>query len=223
MSTDNRETATPRKRRTGLIIAAVVFAGLLAAGGFVFAAAWQVADTIPTADDFAEAMAPEPYEQVSPAVVTSIRQMAELTTVEMTEYTIIDKGTDQGWLEWARGDSVRLMAVAAIGAGVDLAAVTADDFDVSELGVVRITLPHPEIQYVAVDETATQVLDREKGLFTKGDPQLESEARRAAEEALRQAALDAGIITDAEESARLALSSLLIGAGYSDVIVEFSA
>lgn len=224
MSTDNPESSTPpRKRRTGLIVAGIVLAGILAAGGFVFASLWRVTESIPTADDFAEAMAPEPYEEIGPAVVTSIRQLTELTTVEMTEYTIIEKGTDEGWLQWARGDSLRLMTVADIGAGVDLASLSPDDFSVSQLGVVTVTVPQPEIQYVAVDEDATQVLDREKGLFTKGDPRLESEARRAATTALRDAALENGILSEAEESARTALTSLLTGAGYVDVVVNFSA
>lgn len=198
-------------------------AGLLLAGGLMAGAAWKVADAIPTPEDFVTAMAPQPYEEISPAVITSIRELAELTTVEMTEYSIVEKGIDEGWLQWARGDSVRLMAVARIGAGVDLAALTPGDFAVSDTGAVSVTLPHASIHYVAVDEEATQVLERDKGLFTKGDPQLESEARRIAEETLSQAALDKGILADAEDSAVSALTSLLMGLGYSDVSVDFSA
>jgi hypothetical protein len=217
------DSTRPKKRRIGLVIAGTIMAGLLLVGGLVLGAAWKVADAIPTPEDFATAMAPQPYEEISPAVITSIRELAELTTVEMTEYSIVEKGTDEGWLQWARGDSVRLMAVARIGAGVDLAGLTDDDITVSETGRVSVTLPQAEIHYVAIDEEATQVLGRDKGLFTKGDPQLESEARRIAETKLSQAALDNGILVDAEDSAVSALTSLLIGLGYSDVVVDFSA
>lgn len=116
------------------ILATAFVAVVLGAGGFLYAGLSRVVDAIPTVDDFAAAVAPEPFLEISPAVVTSVQEMAQLTTVEMTEFTIVEKGTDQGWLQWARGDTVRLMAVADIGAGVDLAKVSTSDFSVSEQG-----------------------------------------------------------------------------------------
>jgi hypothetical protein len=181
----------------------------------------QLVDAVPTPADLVAALVPEPYEEIGPVVVESVRDLASLTTVEMVEFTIVEKGTDQGWLEWARGDTVRLMAVAAIGAGVDLAAVQASDFRLSEDGVVTVTLPHAELQYVDVDEEATQVIDRQKGLLTKGEPQLESETRHLADTVLTQNALDKGILEQAEENASTAINSFLLGLGYSRVIVDF--
>jgi hypothetical protein len=89
-------------------------------------------------------------------------------------------------------------------------------------GVVEITVPAAEIQYVSVDSEATQILDRETGLFTKGDPRLETDARQVAEEVLVQAAVDEGVLTDAEASARQVLTDFLLGLGYRDVVVEFA-
>ena len=203
------------------IIAAAFVVTVLGAGGFLYAGLSRVVDAIPTVDDFAAAVAPEPFLEVSPAIVTSVQNMAQLTTVEMTEYTIVEKGTDQGWLQWARGDTVRLMAVADIGAGVDLARIGIDDFSVSEAGVVEVAVPKAEIHYIAVDHEASQILDRDKGLFTKGDPQLESEAREIAETVLVDSALQSGILGQAEASTRIALKNLLTGLGYTDVIVTF--
>jgi len=40
---------------------------------------------IPTTDDVAEALEPEPYEEIEPVVISSIRDMASLTTVEAVE------------------------------------------------------------------------------------------------------------------------------------------
>jgi hypothetical protein len=201
------------------IIAATLVAIVLGAGGFLFAGLSRVAGAIPTVDDFAAAVAPEPFLEISPAIVTSVQEMAQLTTVEMTEFTIVEKGTDQGWLQWARGDTVRLMAVANIGAGVDLAGIGMSDFSVSEQGIVEVNVPNAEIHYIAVDHEATQILDREKGVFTKGDPQLESEAREIAETVLLESALQSGILAEAETSARIALTNLLKGLGYTDVII----
>jgi hypothetical protein len=181
----------------------------------------RVVSAIPTPGDLIEAMQPEPYEEIGPVVVTAIRDLAALTTVESVQYTIVEKGTDQGWLAWARGDNLRLFAVARIGAGVDLGKVSVRDIDVDDLGVVEIVVPAAEIQYVAPDNEATQILDREVGLLTRGDPQLESEARRVADEVLAESALESGILEEAEENAREILTNFLLSLGYRDVIVEF--
>lgn len=221
MATHNPPSATSKTPIVLGIVAAALVAIVVVAGGFLYAGLGRVVDAIPTVDDFAAAVAPEPFLEISPAIVTSVQEMAQLTTVEMTEYTIVEKGTDQGWLQWARGDTLRLMAVADIGAGVDLAAVGISDFSVSQQGVVEVNVPNAEIHYVAVDHEGTQILEREKGLFTKGDPQLESESREIAETVLVDSALQSGILTKAESSARIALTNLLMGLGYSDVIVSF--
>ena len=84
-----------------------------------------------------------------------------------------------------------------------------------------MTVPHAEIHYVAVDHEATQILERDKGIFTKGDPQLESEAREIAETVLVDAAHQQGILGRAEAYTRVALRNLLTGLGYTDVVVTF--
>jgi hypothetical protein len=53
---------------------------------------------IPTVDDVTAALAPEPFENIGPTVVRSIRSLANLTTVEYVEYTIVEKGTRSGIL-----------------------------------------------------------------------------------------------------------------------------
>jgi len=180
-----------------------------------------VVDAIPTPGDIQQALAPKPYQEIGPVVITSIKDLAELTTVEMVEWTIVDKGTDEGWLQWARGDSLRLLAVASIGAGVDLSGLTADDFEVTDAGAVTVTLPHAAIQYVDVDSEATQILERDTGIFTKGDADLETEARQVAETVLVDQAEENGIVDTAEGNAVTAVESLLNGLGYSDVTVVF--
>ena len=181
----------------------------------------SVISLIPTTDELAAVVAPEPYEEIGPVVITSIRNLANLTTVEAVEYIIVEKGTDAGWLAWARGDSVRLFAVATIGAGVDLGRVSIDDVSVEPYGLVRLSAPKAEVQYVAVDNEATQILDRDIGLLTKGDPRLETEARRVAEEVLLTKTVESGLLDRAEENARRVLTDFLLSLGYRDVIVVF--
>ncbi len=208
-------------RNAWLTVGAIFLAIVLGLGAFVVSKIFAIADGIPTPSDVAEALAPKPYLEVGPAIVQSVRDMAALTTVEVVEYTIVEKGTDEGWLDWARGDSLRMIAVAGIGAGIDLSGISTSSFEVSEEGVVEITIPHAEIQYVDVDNEATQVLDRDLGLFAKGDPQLESEARRVAESVLLDGAIEKGILDKAEGNATSVLTNFFVSLGYSDVIVIF--
>jgi hypothetical protein len=180
-----------------------------------------VISAIPTPGDIANVFEPEPYEEIGPVTITAIRDLARLTTVETVQYTIVEKGTDEGWLAWARGDSLRMFAVARIGAGVDLSQLTVRDVTVGEDGVVELTVPAAEIQYVDPDEDATQVLERDVGFFTSGDPGLESDVRRIADEVLVDNAVEAGILEEAEGNARSVLTDFLLSLGYSDVVVEF--
>ena len=161
----------------------------------------------------------EPYTQVGPSVVESVREVAQLTTVEMVEYTTVEKGNDYGWLNWARGDRIFLFAVARIGGGIDLDLMTRESFAVDEEnGSVTVELPPAEIIFIEVDTDATQVYDRDTGLFTKGDTQLETEARQVAEEILVGAALEHGILEKARDNAETTIERFLMGLGYTEVV-----
>jgi hypothetical protein len=157
------------------------------------------------------------YTEVGDTVVESVRRLSELTSVEMVEYTTIEKGNDYGWLNWARGDRIFMFAVARIGAGVDLSKLTPDSFSVNDDGEVTIYLPPAEILYQAIDNEATRVYDRDTGVFTSGDPRLESEARLAAEQILVGQAVEHGILDTAADNAATALREFLSGLGYESV------
>jgi hypothetical protein len=213
------------RRRFGFIpitIGLGFIALLVVIGTFVISSIRNLMDAVPTPADLAAVFEPEPYQQIGPVIISSIRDMSNLTTVETVQYTIVDKGTDKGWLSWARGDSLQLFAVAKIGAGIDLSQISVRNVSLDDSGVVEISVPAAEIQYVSVDNEATQILDRDTGIFTKGDARLETDARQVAEEVLVQAALDDGILTQAEANARQVLTDFLLGLGYRDVVVEFT-
>jgi hypothetical protein len=214
-----RPTIVKQASRWPYAIVAVTLL-LLLSGFLAFRA---IVNRIPTVGDISTALEGEPFEEVGPVVIRSIRELANLTTVEYVEYTVVEKGTDSGILNWATGDSLTLLAVARIGAGVDLAGLDADSFTVDDQnGVVTVRLPPADIQYVAVDNQATQVLDRNTGLFTGGDPRLETDARQVAEDVLVEQARVSGIIEEAEENAAEVLTNFLLGLGYTDVEVEFN-
>lgn len=201
--------ADSSRRAGSILIVAVLIAGIFFAGANL--AGWGPF----------KGLSGEPYTQVGPTVVDSVRDVAKLTTIEMVEYTTVEKGNDFGWLNWARGDRIFLFAVARIGGGVDMERVTTSNFEVDEeTGSVTVQLPPAEIIFVEVDSEATQVYDRDTGLFTKGDSQLESDARQVAEEVLVKAALEHGILEKAQANAEATIAGFLMGVGYSEVTFE---
>ena len=208
-----------KSRFPSVLVAILVL--VIGLGLLMFWGVRTVISAIPTADDVADVFAPEPYEEIGPVTITAIRDLARLTTVESVQYTIVEKGTDEGWLAWARGDSLRMFAVARIGAGVDLSVLTVRDVTVDEDGVVELAVPAAAIQYVDPDEDATQVLERDVGIFTSGDPGLESDVRRIADEVLVENAIEEGILDRAEVNARSVLTDFLLSTGYTDVVVTF--
>jgi hypothetical protein len=199
-------------RRLGaVIVVGAILLGLAFAAFSAFDLAWP---------DF---IGGRPYQEVGPTIVESIQELSELTSVEMVEYTTIEKGNDRGILNFLAGDRIFMFAVARIGAGVDLGKLDAGSFVVDqETGTVLVNLPAAEVFYSYLDVEATQVVDRDTGLFVKGDAQLESEARREAESILLEQALARGILGMARENAEDTVSGFLHGLGFEHVVIERS-
>jgi hypothetical protein len=160
------------------------------------------------------------FERVGEVTVETIRNLAALTTIEVVEYTTVEKGNDEGLLNWAVGERLEMFAVARIGAGVDLAGVQDENIVADpETGRVVISIPEAEITYVEVDEERSVVYNRDTGLFIKSDPDLERSARITARDTLVDQALDDDILDRAEERAETILEDLLVSLGYDDITV----
>ena len=163
----------------------------------------------------------EEYQDVGIVVVDELQELAELTTVEMVETTTIERGDDHGILNLVLGDRVYLFAAARIGAGVDLARLDEDAITVNnETGVLTIEVPRAEIFYAYLDSNSTTVLDRDTGLLTKGNDQLESATRAEAERILQAQAVEAGILDRAQTSADDFLTGFITSMGYTGVVVK---
>jgi hypothetical protein len=158
--------------------------------------------------------------RTGPTVIQSVRNLSDLATIEAVEYTTVEKGRDAGILNFARGDRIFLFAVAKVGAGIDLSQLNDDAITVDQAKKsVRIRLPDPKILYVALDNNATQVYNRDTGIFTRGDLNLEAQARQAAEALLREQALKSGILDKATENAKRALTAFLKGLGFDEITI----
>jgi len=209
--------AAPETQRRSRIIGPFgVFALILVAG--IFAISLLLAQ-IPSFN-LPSFITGEEYQDVGIVVVDEMQDLAELTTVEMVETTTIERGDDHGILNLVLGDSLYMFAAARIGAGVDLSTLSEDSFTVDhETGVVEIEVPRAQIFYAYLDSDSTTVLDRDTGLLTKGDDQLESTTRVEAERILVAQAVEAGILDRAQANAEDVLSGFFRSMGYTDVVI----
>jgi hypothetical protein len=136
-----------------------------------------------------------PTPTIIPDPVTLIQEVQSLARLETIHYSVekvITAETRQGSFGFLFGDRLLLVAHDSVIAGVDLADITESDISVNEQGVVTLRLPPAEIFIAVLDKEKTYVYDREVGFLRRGDVELESTARLAAEKEILEAALSDG-------------------------------
>ncbi len=152
-------------------------------------------------------------------IVHEIRSLARLETIKFSLEKIITAETRQGAFEWLVGDRLIFVAHGEVIAGIDLNKLDPEDLLVRD-GVLYVQLPEAEIFVVAIDNQQSYVYDRETGLFTHGEVNLETEARRAAEIEIESSALEDGILDLAAQNAESFLDRLFRDLGFPEVIFE---
>lgn len=163
-----------------------------------------------------------PTPTVIPDPVTIIREVQSLARLETIQYTIekvITAEVNQGVFGPLFGDRLLFVAHGYVIAGVDLAAIENENFRLEE-GVLYVTLPETEVFVATLDNDDSYVYDRETGILRKSQRDLETAARQAAEEEILNAALDDGILAQAEQNAEVYLERLLNTLGYQQVVFE---
>jgi hypothetical protein len=164
-----------------------------------------------------------PTPTILPDPVTIIKQVRSLARLETIQYSVekvITAETGQETLGILFGDRLLLVAHGTVIAGVDLTVLAESDM-VLQNGQLTLRLPAPEIFVATLDNETSYVYDRQTGLLTKGDTELETLARQSAEHEIRKAALEDGILTQAAINAEAFLVRFLDKLGYSDVILIF--
>jgi hypothetical protein len=157
---------------------------------------------------------------VRPPAILQVRAISDLATAQQLQSTVVE-------VEKARvGDILYerliLLACGRVKAGIDLAQLR--DQDVSSDGdVVTIRLPKAQLQDVyLIDDSAqkctTKVYDRTNLILLPATRDLEQQAREQALSAIRETALESGILSDADRNARLTIERVLLQAGYRQVV-----
>jgi hypothetical protein len=151
------------------------------------------------------------------AVVLAVRSLNRLESAEFVIEKVIIKEAGQGALGVLFGDRLIFVAHGNVIAGVDLSKMQVSDIQVLSSGQAYVVLPAAEILVVNLDNHKSYVVDRETGLLTEGDVNLETEARREAEDEIKKAALESDILAKAQTGAEANIRQLLAQLGYTDV------
>jgi hypothetical protein len=151
-----------------------------------------------------------------PVVLSQIQRLERLETCRYNGQVIV-RGDTQGFLPlWLAGDRMLFVGHGEVVAGVDLARLHPEDVEVRGTRV-SLRLPPSEILHTRLDNRASEVFDRRSGLLTGPDRSLETRVRIEAEDRIRQAALENGVLLTAQANARDTLRRQMELYGFREV------
>jgi hypothetical protein len=164
---------------------------------------------------------PEPTPPPPPVVtIESIRRKADLVTVEYRTLVEVqnERVPDDFRQYFGAKERILLLVYGNVRAGFDLSKLKEEDLwrDGTR---VQLHLPAPEILSISLDFERTHVVYHEKSLIVAHDPDLQGEALQTAKDAIRQAAMEAGILERAKEYGELFFENHLRSLGFTEVYV----
>jgi hypothetical protein len=151
-----------------------------------------------------------------PVVLQQIQQLSRLETTRYRERVIV-KGDTKGILpSWVAGDRILFVGQGEVVAGIDLTQLQPGDVR-TEGTKVSVHLPPAKILHTTLDNRQSEVYERQTGIFSKPDPSLETKVRIEAEDRIRAAALESGVLKTAEANSKETLRPFLNKLGFDDV------
>jgi hypothetical protein len=166
----------------------------------------------------ADLMHPTPTIIPDPVtIIKDIHALARLETIQYTVEKVITAEIGQGNFGFLFGDKLLFVAHGFVIAGIDMEKLQPGDMQMVN-GVLNVRLPPSEIFISALDNEKSHVYDRQTGLLTQGDQNLESTARLAAEEEIKKAAVEDGILKLAQQNAETFLSKFFGALGFPNPV-----
>lgn len=215
-----------KKINLNTIILLLILVALLGGGLLVVWSIRQVTQPLAEAEraiqrQFEQITNPTPTIQPDPVtIVREVRSLSRLETAAYTVEKIITAETRQGPFAFLVGDRLILVAHGQVIAGIDLGQVDEDDVTINEEGVVDVALPEPEVFVTALDNEQSYIFHRDTGVIGM-NVELETEARRAAEQEILDAALQDGILDMAQRNAESYIKHLILMLGFKEVRVSY--
>ena len=166
----------------------------------------------------AELLHPTPTIIPDPVtIIHEVQALARLETIQYSVEKVITAEIGQGELKVLFGDKLLFVAHGVVIAGVDLAKLQPNDLRMVN-GVLNVHLPTAEVFVSTLDNDKSYVYNRQTGLLTHGDPNLEATARKVAESEIKKSALADGILSQAQKNAENYLSRFFGALGFPNPV-----
>lgn len=150
-------------------------------------------------------------------IIHEVRTLARLETIQYTVEKVITGEIGGGVFEFLNKDRLLFVAHGTVIAGVDLEKLTPENLWLDG-SVLKIRLPAAEVFIATLDNEKSYVFERETSVLRQADRDLETLVRQSAEQEIRKAAIEDGILEIAQQNAESYITRLFLAFGYSDVI-----
>ncbi len=151
--------------------------------------------------------------------INEVRALARLETIQYSIEKVITAEQGQGFFGFLVGDRLLFVAHGEVIAGIDMEKLQPEDLRFED-GVLYVNLPAAEIFIATLDNEKSYVYDREQGILSPDNFDLETDTRRVAEDEIRKAAIEDGILEQAQVNAEAYLLKFFTALGYQAVIFE---
>jgi len=149
--------------------------------------------------------------------INDIRALARLETIQYSVEKVITGETGGGTFQTLFGDKILFVGHGTVIAGIDMGKIKPEDMRY-ENGVLTVKLPPTEVLVATLDNEKSYVYDRQTGVLTKPDPNLETLVRQRAEEEILKAAIEDGILEHAKDNAQAYLIKFFAALGFPNTI-----
>jgi len=149
--------------------------------------------------------------------INEVRALARLETIQYSVEKVITGETGGGTFKALFGDKMLFVGHGTVIAGIDMEKLQPEDLHF-ENGVLTVKLPPAEIFIATLDNEKSYVYQRDTGLLAKPDINLETLVRQSAEVEIRKAAIEDGILTQAQANAEAYLFKFFAALGYPNAI-----
>src|SRR6266498_5580389 len=161
---------------------------------------------------------PTPTIIADPATyINEVRALARLETIQYSIEKVITGETGGGTFKSLFGDKILFVGHGTVIAGIDMEKLQPEDMHF-ENGVLTVKLPPAEIFIATLDNEKSYVYQRDTGILAKPDINLETLVRQNAEDEIRKAAIEDGILEQAQTNAEAYLFKFFAALGYPNAI-----
>jgi hypothetical protein len=219
-----RGPATAPKARRGFTVRGAVITALLGAVAIgLFLLLGAISGLLSIDNPFSTTR----VDRTQPALLKELSNLSEYHAAQGTFMVEVDVEDDVDVLpSFIAGERTIFRARGSVDSTVDFSGLGSDAVQAQDQ-TVTITLPQPAYAKAIVDPVHSEVIDRDRGLFTRigdmfsDDTNNERDLYRLAGTKLDAAATESNLRARAEKNTTLMLEGLLGRLGYTDVNVVF--